>query len=161
MKPHDLDSIRARFPALAGDWVFFDNAGGSQTLETVADRVRKYLPTSDVQFGASYEPSLVAQERVTEGQRAMASLVNAADPSEVILGPSTSSLLRMLAGCLVTTLEPGDEIVVSDCDHEANIGPWVDLERHGVERRCCASTGWRTRRTAGSTCRRWTPTSIA
>ena len=99
--PLDLDSIRARFPALAGDWVFLDNAGGSQTLETVADRAREYLLTSDVQLGASYEPSRVAQERVLEGQRAMASLVNAADSSEVILGPSTSSLLRMLAGCLV------------------------------------------------------------
>jgi cysteine desulfurase family protein (TIGR01976 family) len=129
----DLDHVRTRFPALAGDWIFLDNAGGSQTLDTVAERARDYLLTSDVQLGASYEISRIAQERVLDGQRAMARLVNAADPGEVVLGPSTSSLLRTLAGCLVRTLEPGDEIVVTDCDHEANIGPWVDLERYGIE----------------------------
>jgi cysteine desulfurase family protein (TIGR01976 family) len=130
--PLDLDRVRAQFPALAGDWVFLDNAGGSQTLETVADRVRDYLLTSDVQLGASYEVSRRAQDRVLEGQRAMARMVNAADPGEVILGPSTSALFRMLAGCFARTFQPGDEVVVTDCDHEANIGPWVDLERHGI-----------------------------
>jgi cysteine desulfurase family protein (TIGR01976 family) len=132
MSALDLDRVRGSFPALAGDWTFLDNAGGSQTLATVADRVRNYLLTTDVQLGATYDVSRRAEERVREGQRAMATLVNARDPSEVVLGSSTSALFRMLALSLGRTFSPGDEIVVTNCDHEANIGPWVDLAEAGL-----------------------------
>jgi cysteine desulfurase family protein (TIGR01976 family) len=132
MNALDVDLLRKRFPALGGDWTFFDNAGGSQTLGAVADRVRDYLLTTDVQLGATYDVSRRAGERVRAGQRAMATLVNAADPSEIVIGSSTSALLRMLAFCLGRTFSSGDEIIVTNCDHEANIGPWVDLQEHGV-----------------------------
>jgi cysteine desulfurase family protein (TIGR01976 family) len=132
MSALDLDRVRGSFPALAGDWTFLDNAGGSQTLATVADRVRNYLLTTDVQLGATYDVSRRAEERVREGQRAMATLVNARDPSEVVLGSSTSALFRMLALSLGRTFSPGDEIVVTNCDPEANIGPWVDLAEAGL-----------------------------
>jgi cysteine desulfurase family protein (TIGR01976 family) len=132
MNALDVDLLRKRFPALGGDWTFFDNAGGSQTLGAVADRVRDYLLTTDVQLGATYDVSRRAGERVRAGQRAMATLVNAADPSEIVIGSSTSALLRMLALCLGRTFSSGDEIIVTNCDHEANIGPWVDLQEHGV-----------------------------
>ena len=68
----DLDFVRSSFPALAGDWVFLDNAGGSQTLASVADRVRDYLLTTNVQLGATYEPSRRAAARVAEGVAAAA-----------------------------------------------------------------------------------------
>jgi cysteine desulfurase family protein (TIGR01976 family) len=126
----DVESVRRRFPALQGEWTFLDNAGGSQTLGAVADRVRDYLLRTDVQLGATYDVSRRAEERVRSGQHALAELVNA-DPSEVVLGPSTSALLRVLADGLGRALEPGSEIVVTNCDHEANIGPWADLERSG------------------------------
>jgi len=132
MAPLDLPAVRRHFPALAGDWVFLDNAGGSQTLEAVGDRVRDYLLHTNVQLGATYEPSQRSGERVRAGQAALAGLVNAADPSEVVIGSSTSALLRMLALTLGRTLAPGDEIVVTNCDHEANIGPWRDLEAQGA-----------------------------
>jgi Na+/H+ antiporter NhaD/arsenite permease-like protein len=60
----DLPAIRAEFPALAHDFVFLDNAGGSQVLTRVADRVRDYLLTSSVQLGASYSQSQDAGARV-------------------------------------------------------------------------------------------------
>ncbi|HTG31342.1 MAG TPA: cysteine desulfurase-like protein [Thermoanaerobaculia bacterium] len=122
----DLDFARAQFPALAGGWVFLDNAGGSQVLASVADRVREYLLTSSVQVGASYEPSRLAAERIAAAQ-ACALLVNAADPSEVVLGPSTTQLLQNLARAFRERIGPGDEIVVTNADHEANVTPWLRL----------------------------------
>ena len=62
----DLEFVRSQFPALAGEWVFMDNAGGSQVLRTVAERVSDYLLTSNVQTGASYAPSLDSTARVRE-----------------------------------------------------------------------------------------------
>jgi cysteine desulfurase family protein (TIGR01976 family) len=62
----------------------------------------------------------------------MATLINATDPSEVVLGPSTSALLRILAHCLGQTWEAGDEVIVTNCDHEANISPWMALQRQGI-----------------------------
>jgi cysteine desulfurase family protein (TIGR01976 family) len=131
---HDLDlgRVRAAFPALQSGWAFFDNAGGSQVLGTVADRVRDYLLTTSVQTGASYELSQLATARVAEARAAIARLVNANRPEEVVLGPSTTVLMRFLALSMAHRFRPGDEIVVTDFDHESNIGPWLTLEERGV-----------------------------
>ncbi len=123
----DLDFARAQFPALAAGWAFLDNAGGSQVLASVADRVREYLLTTSVQVGASYEPSRLAAERIAAAARACALLVNAADPSEVVLGPSSTQLLQNLARAFRERIGPGDEIVVTNADHEANVTPWLRL----------------------------------
>ena len=128
---YDVSFVREQFPALSGDWIYFDNAGGSQTLKQVVDRISEYLLTSDVQLGASYEVSRRAGERVAEACRFLASLINAAHPSEVVMGTSTSLLLRILSLCLSRTFTAGDEIIVTNIDHEANIGPWVDLAERG------------------------------
>ena len=129
----NIEWVRQHFPALSGDWVFFDNAGGSQILQPVVDRINKYLLTSNVQHGASYSISQLAQERLAEATRAMAAFINAKNPSEVIMGSSTTMLIRILSICLGNWFKPGDEIIVTNCDHEANIGPWVDLEKQGLK----------------------------
>ncbi len=128
----DLGYVRDQFPALGGEWIFMDNAGGSQTLEPVIRRIQEYLRTSDVQLGASYDVSRIAGDRVAAAAAAMATYVNAADPSEVVMGPSTSMLIRNLSLCLNETFSPGDEVIVTNCDHEANIGAWVDLGKRGI-----------------------------
>jgi cysteine desulfurase family protein (TIGR01976 family) len=128
----DIDFVRAQFPALAGEWVFLDNAGGSQTVKQVADRIHEYLMSSDVQLGASYEISQLAGQRVKAGARVAAELVNAEDEGEVILGSSTTMLMKLLSLSLVETFKPGDEVIVTNCDHEANIGPWRNLEKRGM-----------------------------
>ena len=128
----DLEFVRRQFPALAGDWTFFDNAGGSQILGSVVRRIDDYLLNSNVQHGASYAVSRTAGERVAEATAWMADFVNAAHPSEVVMGSSTTLLLRILSLCLAETWERGDEVVVTNCDHEANIGPWMDLARRGI-----------------------------
>jgi len=128
-----MDFVRQQFPSLAGDWTFFDNAGGSQTLKRVVDRISEYLLTSDVQLGASYAISQLAGDRVDTAAQRMATLINAKSPSEVVMGSSTTLMIRILSLCLVQTWNPGDEVVVTNCDHEANIGPWVDLEKQGIK----------------------------
>jgi len=127
-----LDFVRQQFPALAGDWVFFDNAGGSQTLKAVCDRITAYLLTSDVQLGASYAVSQLASARVAAAAQGVATLINAADPSEVVMGGSTSLLLRILALSLGQTFAAGDEVIVTNADHEANIAGWMELQKRGV-----------------------------
>ncbi len=127
----DLDFSRASFPALGGEWVLLDNAGGSQTLGTVADRVHDYLLTTNVQLGATYEPSRLAAERVAAGVRAVAGLFGV-EPGEVVLGGSSTQLLQNLARSIGDDLTPGDEIVVTDCDHEANVTPWLRLAGRGA-----------------------------
>lgn len=127
----NLEFVRNQFPALQGDWVFMDNAGGSQTLKQVAGKINDYLLYSNVQLGASYDTSQTAGERVNEGVRAMTGMINA-NEDEVVLGSSTSLLLRILSLCLVQTFNAGDEVIVTNCDHEANIGPWRAMEKNGI-----------------------------
>ncbi len=128
----DLDFARSQFPALESGWAFFDNAGGSQVLRPVAERVAEYLLTTSVQTGASYEPSQRASSRLAEARARMATLVNASRPEEVIFGHSTTVLVRFLATAMASQFSPGDEIVVTNFDHESNIGPWLTLKERGV-----------------------------
>jgi cysteine desulfurase family protein (TIGR01976 family) len=131
--PLDLDFVRSQFPAIKPDgWVFFDNAGGSQVLRSVAERVADYLLTSSVQTGASYEVSQLASERVNTARAEIARFVNAARPEEVVLGPSTTVLMRFLATAMASRFSPGDEIILTDFDHESNIGPWLTLKERGI-----------------------------
>ncbi len=132
MNDLNLDVIRAEFPALAGDTVFLDNAGGSQVLRRVADRVRDYLLTSSVQLGASYAASQAAGEKVLAARRAVAALVNAPHDDEVVMGGATTALMFMLTQALLPGIAPGDEIIVTESDHEANIGAWTRLQQAGA-----------------------------
>ena len=131
--PLDVAAVRAQFPALGGDTVFFDNAGGSQVLARVADRVRDYLIASNAQLGASYARSQLSTRRVAAANATLARLVNAADPSEVVLGASATQLIFNLAQAFALMLKAGERVVVTDADHAANIGPWRRLERLGVQ----------------------------
>jgi cysteine desulfurase family protein (TIGR01976 family) len=127
-----MDFCRSFFPGLEAPWIFMDNAGGSQIANQVTDRIAEFYRSSYTQLGATYQPSQLAGQRVAEGQAAIARFINAADPAEVIMGSSTTALLRMLAGTLGRFFPKGSEIIVTDCDHEANIGAWLGLERAGI-----------------------------
>nr|MCU0566595.1 cysteine desulfurase-like protein [Oculatellaceae cyanobacterium Prado106] len=127
-----VDFVRSCFPALGKDWIFFDNAGGSQTLQSVVDRLGEFLLTSNVQLGASYGVSQLAGDRVLKARQAVATLMNAADDREIIMGHSTSLLLRLLSIGLMRTWSAGDEVIVTNSDHEANVSPWRDLQRQGI-----------------------------
>lgn len=130
----DLDRVRAEFPALAAsDTVYLDNAGGSLVLKRVADRVHEYLLNHSVQLGASYGASQAAGEKVLAARRAVATLINAPEDDAVVMGGATTALMFVLTQALRATLKPGDEVIVTDSDHEANIGGWMRLKEMGVE----------------------------
>ena len=128
----NLNAVRAEFPALASDCVYLDNAGGSQVLRRVADRIHEYLLTSSVQLGASYVQSQFATERVLSARRAIAELINAPHDDEVVMGAATTALMFILTQALLPGIRPGDEIIVTNTDHEANIGGWMRLRQAGA-----------------------------
>ena len=130
--PLDVSFARAQFPSLADGFAFLDNAGGSQTLGRVIDRIADYLRTTNVQMGASYAVSERAGARMQEAQQRMAALVNASRPEEVVMGPTSTQLVQVLARAMAHQFAPGDEVVVTRADHESNIGAWVGLEAVGV-----------------------------
>jgi cysteine desulfurase family protein (TIGR01976 family) len=132
LKALNLDHIRAEFPALQNDCVYLDNAGGSQVLRRVADRVRDYLLSSSVQLGASYAESQDAGAKVLAARRAVAELINAARDEEVVMGGSTTVLMFQLTQAIQLGIQPGDEVIVTNTDHEANIGGWMRLQAAGA-----------------------------
>lgn len=130
--PPDLDQIRARFPALDQDTLFLENAGGSQVPADVVEAMTAYLSRTYVQLGAPYALSQHCTRIVADAHEDVRVLMNATDVGQVVLGHSSSALFRMLADCYAPIIEPGDEIVVHEAGHEANIGPWLRLEERGA-----------------------------
>jgi cysteine desulfurase family protein (TIGR01976 family) len=128
----DLAFVRSQFPALTYGFAYFDNAGGSLVLRNVAERISEYLLTTSVQTGASYEHSQRATSRLMEARAEIARLLGAERPEEIVLGPSTTVLAQFLSRAMEGSLKPGDEIVVTNFDHESNIGPWRALEKRGI-----------------------------
>ena len=130
--PLDTAFARAHFPALAGPWALFENAGG--TLDRIAG-ARAHPHLHDRVSGAAGRglPRLGPRRRDDrrEPSRAMAAMINA-EPEEVMIGPSTSMNVFLLAQALRPGLREGDEIVVTNLDHEANVGAWRKLAADGI-----------------------------
>ncbi|GAB4260768.1 MAG: aminotransferase class V-fold PLP-dependent enzyme [Pararhodobacter sp.] len=134
--PLDLDFVRAQFPAFAEPSLqgqaFFENAGGSYTCGAVIDRLTRYYHQRKVQPYAPYEASRLAGEEMDEARRRLAALMNV-ETDELSFGPSTTQNTYVLAQAFRTYLKPGDAIVVTNQDHEANTGPWRRLADEGFE----------------------------
>ena len=128
----DLPFIRSQFPALRQDFVFMDNAGGAQVPHQVMERITEYLSSWNVQLGASYEVSATAGEKLREATARLARFINAGRPEEVVVGPSTTMLLRILSICLSRQWRAGDEVIVTNSDHESNVSCWMDLREKGI-----------------------------
>ncbi|WP_372917315.1 aminotransferase class V-fold PLP-dependent enzyme, partial [Salegentibacter sp.] len=129
----DINFVRRQFPALEQDFIYMDNAGGSQTLSKVAERISGYLLHHNVQLGASYKVSKEAGEKLNYATNEVSKFINASRPEEVVIGPSSSMLLRILSLCISKQWQEGDEVIVTNTDHEANVSPWTDLEEKGIK----------------------------
>ena len=127
----DLDFVRAQFPALETPWALLDSAGGSAPCRQVIDRVRSHMERLPVQLGASYALSVGARSAVDAGRAFAAELVNA-QPDELLLGASSTVLVQQLATSLRAGWREGDEVIVTNLDHEANVGPWRKLAATGI-----------------------------
>ena len=131
----DLNFVRSQFPAfkdpLCKDWSFFENAGGSYVPQQVIDRLNKFLISTKVQPYAEYPMSKIAGDQMDEATELFAKMINA-NNKEIIIGGSTSVNLYVLSNALKYSLKPGDEIIVTNQDHEANISPWRRLSEVGA-----------------------------
>ncbi len=127
----DVEFCRAQFPLLKEGWVFLENAGGTLVPQQVTNRITDYMTHNQVQPNEGYEASLVGQESINQGRAVLAALINA-DDDEIVVGPSTTSNVYLLSRALLPLFKPGDEIIVTNQDHEANNGAWRRLERHGL-----------------------------
>jgi cysteine desulfurase family protein (TIGR01976 family) len=128
----DVKRVRAAYPALSDGYAYLDGAAGTQVpapvIEAVADAYRSGIGNVGGTFAASGRSGAI----VTECRQALADLTGGS-PDGVILGPNMTTLTYRLAEALSRRWEPGDEIVVSRLDHDANIRPWLQVAaRHGV-----------------------------
>jgi cysteine desulfurase family protein (TIGR01976 family) len=127
----DVEFCRRHFPALNGEWVFMENAGGTLVPQQVIDRTAHFMANCQVQPGEGYEASALAAERIAEGRATLAAVINA-EVDEIVVGPSTTSNVYVLSHALRPLLAAGDEIIVTNQDHEANNGAWRKLEAKGI-----------------------------
>lgn len=128
----DLTYVRKQFPALNREFVFMDNAGGSQVLGTVIEKISRYFLNYNVQLGASYKISAQAQEKLALTIAEVAEFINAKSAKEIIAGSSSTMLLRILSLCISKQWQKGDEVIVTNSDHEANVSCWTDLKTMGI-----------------------------
>jgi cysteine desulfurase family protein (TIGR01976 family) len=131
----DLEFVRQQFPAFSepslDGFGFFENAGGSYVCGAVIEHLDRYYRQTKVQPYYGFPASLKAGADMDSARSRMAAWLNVAT-DEVHFGPSTSQNTFVLAQALRQHLEPGDEVIVTNQDHEANIGVWRRLEAEGV-----------------------------
>jgi cysteine desulfurase family protein (TIGR01976 family) len=121
---YDVGRVRSWFPSLADGVARFDGPGGSQTPHQVAEAVAATMTAGLSNRGSLTAGERAADEVVLAARRAVADLVGA-DPAGVVFGRSMTSLTYLMARTFATGWGPGDEIVVTRLDHDANIRPWV------------------------------------
>ncbi len=134
--PLDIEYVRSQFPAfkdsLSSKWSFFENAGGSYVPQNVIDHLNSFMISTKVQPYAEYDISKIAGEKMDMATKLFSEMINA-NHDEIIIGPSTTMNMYVLSKALKKLLEPGDEIIVTNQDHEANIGAWRRLKEDGFE----------------------------
>ena len=132
----DINYVRSQFPTfndpVAKEWSFMENAGGSYVPQTVIDKLNKFMISTKVQPFADYPMSKIAGEEMNRSISYFASMINAKE-NEILIGGSTSINLYVLSNALKKFIIPGDEIIVTNQDHEANISPWRRLSEYGAK----------------------------
>jgi cysteine desulfurase family protein (TIGR01976 family) len=123
----DVSRLRQQFPALQHypQRVYFDGPAGTQVPERVVDAVTHYLTHTNANHGGFFATSRQSDEILDAAHRAVADLLNAPSPEEIVFGPNMTALTLHLSRSIGKTLKPGDEVVVTRLDHDANVRPWV------------------------------------
>ena len=132
----DLDWVRGQFPAfdepsLQGQ-AFFGNAGGSYTCRQVIFRLNRFYTQRKVQPYSAYAASRLGGEEMEEARSRLAAMLGVAT-QEVSFGPSTTQNTYVLAQAVRRWIKPGQKIIVTNQDHEANSGPWRRLAEDGIK----------------------------
>jgi cysteine desulfurase family protein (TIGR01976 family) len=122
----DVDAVRARFSALETDWALFDAPGGTQVPDSVVDAIAGYLRESNANLGGRFDASVRSDALVTDARLAAAGFLGAT-PDEIVFGANASTLNFALSRTLARELRPGDELLATKLDHDANVAPWLEL----------------------------------
>ena len=130
----DTDFVRAQFPAFeeTGGIANFENAGGSYACRQVIDRLTRFYRTRKTQPYGDADPSRLGGEEMDEARSRLSAILGVAQ-DELSFGPSTTQNTYVLAQAFRQWMSPGEAIVVTDQDHEANSGPWRRLADEGIE----------------------------
>ena len=135
----DLNAVREHFPALRRPLIYLDNPGGTQIAQESIERINTYLTLHNANHGGAFATSRESDAIVDEARSAMADFLNAAHPDEIVFGPNMTSLTFNISRSLARTFKPGDHLVVTRLDHDANISPWMlvaeeaDCQLHWVD----------------------------
>jgi cysteine desulfurase family protein (TIGR01976 family) len=132
----DLTYIRAQFPSLAQTVnghpaVFLDGPGGTQVPQRVIDAISNYLRRDNANTCGAYATSRHTDAMLADARAAMTDFLHCA-ADEIVFGPNMTSLTYMMSRAIGRDLAPGDEILVTRLDHDANVSPWLALEEKGV-----------------------------
>jgi cysteine desulfurase family protein (TIGR01976 family) len=125
--PISISDVRAQFPALQRPVIFLDNPGGTQVARTCLERVQRYLVETNANHGGEFATSRASDATVDAARSAMADFLNASRSEEIVFGPNMTSLTFRISRALAPTFQPGDTLVVTHLDHDANISPWLRL----------------------------------
>ena len=132
----DIDFVRAQFPAFSEPSLqgqaFFENAGGSYTCKPVIDRLMRFYTQRKVQPYSDYDASRLGGEEMDEARVRMSAILGV-ESDELSFGPSTTQNTYVLAQAFAQMMQPGEAIIVTNQDHEANTGPWRRLADRGIE----------------------------
>lgn len=129
----DIQSIRGRFPALHQTVnggihpIFLDNPAGTQIPRDVMDAIRHYYETMNANEGGVFATSQRNDAMLYETRVAVADFLHASRPEEIVFGQNMTTLNFALSHTLARQLQPGDEIILTRMDHDANVAPWTNI----------------------------------
>ena len=137
VNPLDINWVRAQFPSLSREVnrrpaAFLDGPGGTQVPQRVIDAISGYLRTSNANTGGAFSTSRESDQTIADARSAMADFLGCG-ADEIVFGPNMTSLTFAISLSIGRELRPGDEIVLTHLDHDANISPWRALEERGVK----------------------------
>ena len=121
----DINTVRQQFPSLDRPAVFLDNPAGTQISKQSLDRINRYLLDHNANHEGMFETSRRSDEVLHEAHTAMADFLNASRPEEIIFGNNMTTLTLHMSRSLARMLQPGDNLLVTRLDHDANISPWM------------------------------------
>ncbi len=121
----DPQALRAGFPSLRPGRVYLDNPGGTQVHGRVIDAMRDYLENSNANLGGPFETSRASDEMLDAARAAVAGFLGAGSPGEIVFGANMTTLTMHASRTLCRDLKPGDEVLVTGLDHDANVAPWM------------------------------------
>src|SRR5947209_11161351 len=133
----DLQAVRHQFPALSlqvggQPAVYLDNPAGTQVPQRVIDRTADYWRTMNANHGGAFVTSERSDALMARVRQAVAAFLNAESADEIVFGANMTTLTFALSRAIARELKPGDEIVVTRLEHDANVSPWLALREQGV-----------------------------